>query len=121
MPRGSSLEKMEEWTERLNRFGKSGQTVAQFCQAEDVSQPSYYYWRKKLADRAKSALHPNATGHAFRAVEVSPPCTPPSPSGTTIRLVDGIEIELGSDLRVVESIVKQLLPWPAGASSTERS
>lgn len=43
MPRGSRLEKTEEWAERLNRFGQSGQTVAQFCWAKDVSQPSYYH------------------------------------------------------------------------------
>lgn len=117
MPRGSKPEKINQWTERLKRFRKSGQTVARFCQAEGVSQPSYYHWKKKLADRAKSARKPKATEHTFRAVEVSPPFTTPSPSATTIRLAGGIEIELGTDLQVVEAILKQLLEMPTDVSS----
>ena len=34
--------KVQQWSERLSRFGDSGQTVAEFCRAECVSQPSFY-------------------------------------------------------------------------------
>ena len=34
--------KIQQWSERLSRFGDSGQTVAEFCRAECVSQPSFY-------------------------------------------------------------------------------
>lgn len=35
--------------ERLDRFRRSGQTVAQFCDAEGVSAPSFYVWKRTLA------------------------------------------------------------------------
>jgi hypothetical protein len=33
----------------MERFRRSGQTVAQFCAAEGVSEPSFYVWRRTLA------------------------------------------------------------------------
>jgi transposase-like protein len=36
------------WADRLERFGRSGQTVAQFCSAEGVSSACFYRWRRKL-------------------------------------------------------------------------
>ena len=113
MPRGSSPIKVQQWRERLERFARSGQTVAQFCQDERVSQPSFYQWKKKLADQARpSSSHSKSSRSAFRAVEV----TSPSLSATTIRLANGVEIELGGDLRVVQTVVKQLLEVPAAGT-----
>ena len=37
------------WAERLERFGRANQTVAQFCAAEGVSVPSFYVWKRTLA------------------------------------------------------------------------
>ena len=55
MSRVSDPVKVEQWSERLSRFGESGQTVAEFCRAECVSQPSFYQWKKKLGcPRAKT-------------------------------------------------------------------
>ena len=106
MAKGSNPIKVQEWTKRLERFALSGQTVVQFCQDERVSQPSFYQWKKKLADQASPASsHSKASRSAFRAVEVIPPCQ----AATTIRLANGVEIELGGDLRVVQAVVKQLL------------
>ena len=111
MPRGSSSIKVQQWTERLERFAQSGQTVVQFCQDERVSQPSFYQWKKRLADQASPTISKSSRS-AFRAVEV----TSPSLSATTIRLANGIEIELGGDLRVVQAVVKQVLELPTGAT-----
>lgn len=38
------------WRSRLARFRKSGLTVAEFCQREGVSDPSFYKWRKRLEE-----------------------------------------------------------------------
>jgi hypothetical protein len=114
MPRGSSPIKVQQWTERLERFARAGQTVAQFCQHERVSQPSFYQWKRRLADQASPtpANSKSSRPSAFRAVEV----TSPSQSATTVRLANGIEIELGGDLRVVQAVVKQVLELPARAT-----
>lgn len=36
------------WSRRLKRFQQSGLTVAAFCQAEGVSQATFYLWQRKL-------------------------------------------------------------------------
>ena len=36
------------WRDRLARFRKSNLTVAEFCQQEGVSDPSFYQWRKRF-------------------------------------------------------------------------
>lgn len=41
-------ETAKRWQERLSRFDRSQLTVAQFCQSEGISQPSFYHWKKKL-------------------------------------------------------------------------
>ena len=41
--------------ERLNRYHASSLTVKAFCQAENVSVPSFYQWKKKLAQAGVAA------------------------------------------------------------------
>lgn len=41
--------KIREWCSRLERYRRSGSTLAQFCREEQVSVPSFYYWRNRLA------------------------------------------------------------------------
>jgi transposase len=36
------------WADRLHRFRAAGTTVTAFCQAEGVSVPSFYHWKKQL-------------------------------------------------------------------------
>jgi len=120
MPRGSNPIKVQQWTERLVRerlvrFDQSSQTVAQFCQNEGVSQPSFYQWKKKLASPNKRpSSRQESSPAAFQALEV----TSLPLSATTVRLANGIEIELGGDLRIVQAVVKQLLDAPAADTSS---
>jgi len=46
MKGGSSPVKVRQWRARLLRFQESGQTVAEFCRKEKVSEASLYRWRK---------------------------------------------------------------------------
>ena len=118
MSRGRSRQKVEEWTARLGRFGNSGQTVTQFCKSEGVSQPSFYQWKKKLngAVKGTEGICGKTNGvtdldlPSFRAVEIAPVSDRQT---ATIRFSIGVEIELGNDLQVaqtvVATVVKQLL------------
>lgn len=40
----------QRWVDRFARFRSSGQTVARFCAAEGISEPSFYSWKRRLAD-----------------------------------------------------------------------
>lgn len=128
MSRGSNPTKVRQWSDRLERFAESGQTVAQFCQAEGVSQPSFYQWKKKLgtgrrirggkskrseqSSRAKAAQRGGTNEPAFQPVHWAP--LPGLRQSTMIRLADGVEIELGDNLQVVamvvRSVVERVLP-----------
>lgn len=44
--------KVEFWRKRLARFERSGLTIRRFCEREGCSQPSFYQWRKRLAESA---------------------------------------------------------------------
>jgi hypothetical protein len=109
MSRGSRAEKVAEWTNRLRRFEESGQTVRDFCVGERVSQPSFYHWKKKLRESKATTAVPATAPNGFRPVMVSPSTLPSTRRETIVRLGREIQIELGSDLSIVESIVKQLL------------
>lgn len=116
MFRGSDPVKMQQWAERLERFGKSGQTVADFCRDEGVGVPSFYQWRRKLSGvtKAKSAngvprrqsKSTRRMTSAFKPVRVA---ATEKFSGVTIRLSDEIVIEIGSDLKMLETVMDQLL------------
>jgi len=129
MSRASNPTKVQQWSDRLERFENSGQTVREFCVAEAVSQPSFYQWRKRLgvnhraragqsrrggaSSRARSPRRANEP--AFRPVQLTPP--PSFRPGATIRLADGVAIELGADPQVVGVVVRcvleQVLPAAA--------
>lgn len=120
---GSSSEKVSEWTRRLRRHEKSGQSVARFCRDEGVSQGSFYLWKKKLRDLlpggCKDESQPSHTSAQFRPVHVASSLTQTSQQQTIVRLGDDIRIELGSDLAIVESVVRQLLVSVADSRSSK--
>jgi hypothetical protein len=45
--------KRRSWSEHLRRFSRSRLTVTEFCEAEGVSVPSFYLWRKKISSRGQ--------------------------------------------------------------------
>jgi transposase-like protein len=55
MSRGAHVRKRSEWLDRLRRFSRSNSSVTEFCRREKVSVPSYYQWRRKLADATSGA------------------------------------------------------------------
>lgn len=109
----------QQWSERLDRFAQSGQTVGEFCKLEGVSKPTFYQWKQRLrgstsqpeAIRSKSRQRQSAnpTTPAFKPVWI----TTPEQTGVTIRLPDGIVMELGADLQAIEQVVGQLLDYHA--------
>jgi transposase len=75
------------WAERLDRFRRANQTVAEFCTAEGISAPSFYVWKRTLAGEAKS---PNPVTPTLVPIRLTPsPAGPPIellfPSGTVLR------------------------------------
>lgn len=137
MSRSENSGKAEAWADRVERFERSGLTVARWCEAERVSEASFYYWKKKLRDLAlipgnndsrprdnstsgrqqrREASSPSKHRGSFQAVRI---CSPGDElvheeamsqhPATTIHVGNEVRIELGSDLQVAEVVVKQVL------------
>ena len=117
MSRRPEPSKRQEWGARFQRFERSSQTIADFCRAEGVSQPSFYYWKRRLPGgscrrprvkrRQRSALPVNP---GFRSVVITPPA---DPVRVKVRLPNGAVIELGDDALVIQRVVGQLLEHQA--------
>lgn len=111
MARRSDPAKVAQWTTCLARFQDSGMSVAGFCKQEGVSVASFYQWRRKLSERdesgrqvARQSSARSPIGSGFQSVQVLP-----AASAATIRLPNGVEIELGSDLRAFDLLARRLL------------
>ena len=113
MSRMSKSARIEQWLERLNRFRQSKLTVAEFCQQEEVSLPSFYQWKRRLAPRIKTVRR--SSRHNEWSSMTS------SPNGFTelvvdsihnaacVRLSGGITIALGSQPEIAALIVDRVL------------
>ena len=118
--------KEREWIERLQRFERSGQTVARFCEAEQISPPSFYLWRKRLgiASRRSRSRASGSRGRrrpsAFQPVFMIPPQAAPN---ATIRLPNGVVIELRDDPAAIVSVLGPLcergLNWDRARSGDD--
>ena len=76
------------WVERLERFGRTSQTVAQFCAAEGVSVPSFYVWKRTLAGEPTSLdpVRPTLVPIRLTPSPAAPPIEVVFPSGTVLRV-----------------------------------
>ena len=89
MARRVNLEAQQRWRDRLRRFSRSALSVTEFCRREQVSAPSFYQWRKRLAGTADDGQDTTPTTQAtflpvqvtaFRSLQVA------FPNGATLSL-----------------------------------
>ena len=118
--------KEQFWRQLIRRWQRSGQTIRDFCADAQVSEPSFYSWRRMLAqrDRDQAEVARRAQRHrrgkaavtpeplpAFLPVKVVPPPTATLEvvlgNGRVVRLGRGFDAEL---LRQLLAIVEER-PW----------
>lgn len=91
--------KIREWSSRLDRYRRSGMTLAKFCRDEQVSVPSFYYWRDRLASRhveSDTITTPATTSNS----------TPDSPSVRFTIHAGTIKIECQADsLQAIDAVL----------------
>lgn len=85
-----------DWIDRLERFRRSGQTVAQFCDAEGVSAPSLYMWKRTLASDTRAAAPPPTVVpiHVTRSPTPSSAIELALPGGAVVRFPADIRADL---------------------------
>lgn len=96
MARSVDVQKLAEWRARLERFRQAEISVTRFCRGEQVSVPSFYQWRKKLAeDSARQNDWPRAV-EAFAPVRLVGTASVAAwlPGGTRIEIPIGDSLAL---------------------------
>ena len=63
--------KLEAWASRFAEQKASGLTVADWCQQNNISKHSYFYWKRRLKDEAVSQALPEIVPLAVPPVPVS--------------------------------------------------
>lgn len=140
MLRGSNPAKVQEWTDRLLRFQKCTMTVAQFCEREGVSVPSFYHWKRKLHDqsspqrparKARRTEQAKRTGRrkvgqskkrlAFQAVQLVSSSRPSiSDPALAVCLPGGIQVEVADNLPAIEAVMQELMNVEKARSGAAR-
>lgn len=104
-------ETAKRWQERLSRFDRSQMTVAQFCQSEGISQPSFYHWKKKLRQPLSDA-EPRPAAVQFLPLRIPENSSPRivQPSGQLDHAVARTTIELPGGIRIRVEVPTDRLP-----------
>ncbi len=136
MSRPSNTGKLAAWRKRLRRFSRSGMTVARFCDHENVSVFSFYYWRRKLDSPQRDSISPGQATSGGRTIERDPkkarhaafrqvtvvPAIVPSSAGVAILLPGGTRIEVGAGhLDTVRAVIAEVTATtylPPGSRAT---
>jgi hypothetical protein len=75
----------QRWVDRVQRFHDSDLTVAQFCLAEGVSVPAFYFWRRTLAAESATEPRDRPTVVPVRVARPAPAVEVVLPSGALLR------------------------------------
>jgi hypothetical protein len=100
MARWSSAAVRQVWRERLRRFARSGLSVAQFCEQEQVSTAAFYQWRKKLVanGRVPRRAADGRSGRRPAGVRSSPAFVPvqllPAAAPVEVQLTNGVRVHV---------------------------
>ena len=94
--------RVSEWAERIEAQEHSGVSVKQFCAERGVTEPSFYYWRKRLHKRTPMRFALVETGATVRE----------GTAETTLELVmttgERLRIGAGVDGTVLRKVVEAL-------------
>ncbi|MCA9158605.1 MAG: hypothetical protein KDA72_09770 [Planctomycetales bacterium] len=81
------------WADRFVRFQAANMSVAQFCNAEGVTQARYYYWRSKLHGSQSAAQRkPAQAAPQFLPVSLAALAQPKPATVMAVELPGGIRI-----------------------------
>jgi len=109
MARGDrSVSKEQFWRGIVQRWQRSGLTVRAFCDEQGLSEQSFYFWRRTLAERDRRAVtHATEPGPAFVPVRVASP-----PAASALEVVVGagrvVRVSPGFDAATLRDLLAVL-------------
>jgi len=120
MARDADVGKLLVWRQRMARFARSGDSVARFCVSEGVSVPTFYYWKRKLAESGSPSKMrrggPDAAHFSFLPVELAG-----TAAAVECALPNGARVRVpATALRTIRAVVHAIGRLPA-SSAEQRS
>jgi transposase len=85
-------EREQLWRRRIDEQRTSGLTIRAFCHRHELREPSFYFWRRTLADRDRTAA--DSVKPAFVPVKVALPSRPAS--AVEVQLPDGVRVSVAA-------------------------
>ncbi len=104
------------WREQVLSWQRSGLTIREYCLQHQLSEPSFYAWRRELARRDELTVAPATPAPRSKASSVTwmpvtvTSSTPPLievqlPTGTVLRIQAGVEsVTLERILRALHQV-----------------
>ena len=125
MSRQLDLGKQQIWLGRIERWQRSQLTVRDFCTRHQLSEPSFYSWRRLLTERGllpaagAAAAQANAASSStaaplFVAATLALPDTVAAPQPLEILLPDGLAVRVaaGFDATTLRQLLALLREQP---------
>ena len=95
-----SVKRRELWRQRVAQQRKSGQSIRVFCHEQNLSEPAFYAWRKRLRSETKPVR--------FALVETKPVADTASP--IEVMMANGDRLRIAGDaaiLRLVLAVLRE--------------
>lgn len=93
------------WRDRVTRWKASGLNVRAFCRREGLSEPSFYSWRRTIAERDAALAAPSDP--AFVPLHILPGTSPPALE-LVLRSGHVLRIPCGADAAHVRAVLPAL-------------
>lgn len=95
MGRGRSLERAQYWRELIREQDASSLSISAFCRQHEVSQNSFFRWRRQLADTRRPRTKPmNDHAAKFVAIDLPRPNLDTRTSCCEVILTDGCRLRV---------------------------
>jgi len=91
---GAKARKDVEWRHRLARFVEGSLPVKEFCQAESVSEASFYRWRKQLGESGAGTADGFIDAGILRASGAQPAATEAASLEVRLELGHGLVLHI---------------------------
>ena len=96
-------EKREEyWRERVAAYERSGLSVKQFCEQQQITEQSFYVWRKRLRNRQPMRFALVETGVTRPQAAAEPGLELVLPTGERLRI--GASVDPATLRKVLEAL-----------------
>jgi hypothetical protein len=83
----------ERWRERIDAHERSGLSVKQFCGPQEITEQSFYYWRKRLRLQEPVRFAFVETANVRPQVSTDPVVELVLTSGERLRIGTGVQAE----------------------------